>query len=108
MTRNKWLFNCLAALALVGCATSMSERASRVRIIPNEEASKYEFIAHVSATSGLTGVARKTGYENALNEVLDKAAALGADFIVLDKNSGPSYWSTSEIVRGDAYKRKTQ
>lgn len=90
---------------LAGCATAMSERASRVQVISASEAREYQFVANLSASSSLTGVARYTGYQNALNELLDKAAAAGAEFVVLDPKSGPSYWTTSEVVRGTAYKR---
>ena len=91
--------------SLGGCATEMSERASRVQVISASEAKQYQFVANLSASSGLTGIARSTGYQNALNELLDKAAAAGAEFVVLDPKSGPSYWTTSEVVRGTAYKR---
>lgn len=95
----------VAILALSACATTMSERASHIQIISAEEAKPYQFVAQLSSSSSLTGVARHTGYQNALNDVLDQAAAKGAQFIVLDPNSSPSYWSTSEVVRATAYKR---
>jgi hypothetical protein len=84
----------------------MSERASHVQIISSEEAKQYEFVSQLTSSSSLTGVARSTGYQNALNDVLDQAAAKGAEFIVLDSGSGPSYWATSEVVRASAYRRK--
>jgi len=105
MSANKNIF-LLTALLLVGCATTMSERASHVQVISVEEAKQYEFVSALSASSSLTGVARHTGYQNALNDVLDQAAAKGANFVVLDAESGPSYWTTSEVVRAQAYKRK--
>ena len=83
----------------------MSERAAHVQIITAEEAKQYEFVSQLSSSSSLTGVARHTGYQNALNDVLDKAAAEGAQFVVLDSR-GPAYWTTSEVVRATAYKRK--
>ena len=91
--------------SLDSCATEMSERASRVQVISASEAKQYQFVANLSASSSLTGVVRQTGYQNALTELLDKAAAAGAEFVVLDPKSGPSYWTTSEIVRGTAYRR---
>jgi hypothetical protein len=93
-------------IALFGCATTMSERASRIRIITAEEAKKYDYIALVQGSSSLSGVVRYTGYQNALNEVLDKAAAKGADFVVLDPNSEPAYWTTSQVIRAEAFKRR--
>ena len=96
----------VALLSLFGCATTMSERASRIQVISAEDAKQYEFVQNLSSSSSLTGVARHTGYQNALNDVLDKAAAAGAEFVVLDPHSGASYWTTSEVVRATAYKRK--
>ena len=93
-------------LVLIGCATTMSDRASRIRMITAEEANQYEYVGLIQGSSSLSGVARHTGYQNALNEVLDKAAAKGAEFVVLDPNCRPSYWTTSQIVRAEAFKRK--
>jgi hypothetical protein len=96
----------VTSLSLVACATTMSERASHVQIISAEEAKQYEFVSLLTSSSSLTGVARQTGYQNALNDVLDQAAARGANFVVLDQGSGPSYWTTSEVVRATSYRRK--
>ncbi len=91
-------------VALVsGCATTMSARASHVRIITVNAAAPCQFVSNVSATSSLTGVARYTGYQNALNSLLDQVAAEGANSVVLDPRSGAAYWTTSEVVRGTAY-----
>lgn len=96
----------IMAIGLAGCATEMSDRASRVQIISQEQAKAYQFVANLSGSSTLTGVARHTGYQNALNEVLDKAAEHGAQYIVIDPNSSPSYWTTSEVIRATAYKNR--
>ena len=96
----------VASLLILCCATTMSERASHVQVISAEEAKQYQFVANLSSSSSLTGVARYTGYQNALNKLLDKAASEGAQFVVLDQASGASYWTTSEVVRATAYKRK--
>ena len=93
-------------LSLSACATAMSERASHVQVISAEDAKQHEFVCQLASSSSLTGIARSAGYQNALNDVLDQAAAKGAQFIVLDAGSGPSYWTTSEVVRASAYKRK--
>ncbi len=84
----------------------MSERASRVQIINQEQANQYQFVANVTGSSTLTGVARHTGYQNAINEVLDNAAEIGAQYVVIDPSSAASYWTTSEVVRATAYKNK--
>lgn len=106
MQFTKQLSLLIAVILLPGCATTMSDRAAHVQIISAEEAKQYQFVSNLSSSSSLTGVLRHTGYQNALNKVLDKAAAAGADFIVLDQGCGPSYWTTSEVVRATAYKRK--
>jgi uncharacterized protein YceK len=92
--------------AISGCATEMSQRASKVQIISQEQAKQYQFVANLTGSSSLTGVARHTGYQNALNEVLDKAAESGAQYVVLDQGSSASYWTTSEVIRATAYKNK--
>ncbi|MHB8744841.1 MAG: hypothetical protein ACYC9L_17260 [Sulfuricaulis sp.] len=106
MQFSKQLSVLVGALSLFGCATTMSDRAAHVQIISAEEAKQYQFVSNLSSSSSLTGVMRHTGYQNALNDVLDKAAAQGAEFIVLDQGSGASYWTTSEVIRATAYKRK--
>ncbi len=102
----KFTFMLLIAFLLSGCATSMSERASHVQVISQEQAKQYQFVANVSASSTLTGVARYTGYQNAMNELLDKAANAGAQYVLIDPESAPSYWTTSEVIRATAYKNK--
>lgn len=91
---------------LAGCATSMSESGSRVQLISMEQAKSYEFVANVTGSSTLTGLARHTGYQNAMNELLDNAARAGAQFVVIDPRSGPSYWTTSQVIRAMAYKKQ--
>ena len=104
----KLVLSCVVALTtlLSGCATDMSDRASRVQIINQDQAKQYQFVANVTGSSTLTGVARHTGYQNAINEALDNAAKAGAQYVVIDPNSAPSYWTTSEVVRATAYKNK--
>lgn len=103
--KNKFCYVAML-LVLFGCATTMSDRASRIRIITAEEAKQYDYVGLLQGSSSLSGVARHTGYQNALNEVLDEAAAKGAEFVVLDPNSAPSYWTTSQVIRAEAFKRK--
>lgn len=96
----------LAAALLSGCATEMSDRASHVQIIDQAQASQYQFVANITGTSSLSGVSRQTGYQNAINEALDKAAVAGAQYVVIDPSSSPSYWATGQVVRATAYKNK--
>jgi hypothetical protein len=94
------------SLLAASCATQLTERGARIKIISAEEAKSYEYVGIVEGSSSLTGLARHTGYQNALNEVLDRAAAMGADFVVIGRDSAPRYWTTSEHVRGEAYKKR--
>ncbi len=93
-----------AALVLAACATPLSDRAAKVRIVHStEEVKGYTFLGQVVGSSAMTGVMRHQGMENAVNEVLDKAAAMGATHVLMpDKKA--SYWTFSENVRGEAYK----
>ena len=93
-------------IGVVSCATALTERGSRIRIISSGEAKQHIYVGLVQGSSSLAGLARHTGYQNALNEVLDKAAEMGADFVVLDEKSRPSYWTTSQVIRAEAFKRK--
>lgn len=104
----KLIFSSVALLTFVltGCATEMSDRASHVQIIDQAQASQYQFVANITGTSSLSGVSRQTGYQNAINEALDKAAASGAQYVVIDPKSSPSYWATGQVVRATAYKNK--
>lgn len=104
----KLVLSCVVALTtlLSGCATDMSDRASHVQIIDQAQASQYQFVANITGTSSLSGVSRQTGYQNAINEALDKAAGAGAQYVVIDQKSSPSYWSTGQVVRAAAYKNK--
>jgi hypothetical protein len=97
-------YTVIVMFTLVGCATTMSDQASRIRIITAEEAKQCDFIGLIEGASNLSGVARHTGYQNALNEVLDKAAAKGANSVALDPRSKPAYWTTSQIIRAEAFK----
>ena len=98
------LFFTVLLVLLSGCATTMSQQASKIQIISIQDAKELHFIANVQGSSTLTGVARKTGYQNALNEVLENAAELGAKYVVLAHNSGPAYWVTSQEIMAAAYK----
>ena len=98
------VFFTVLLVLLSGCATTMSQEASKIQIISIQDAKELHFIANVQGSSTLTGMARKTGYQNALNEVLENAAELGAKYVVLAPNSGPAYWVTSQEIMAAAYK----
>ncbi len=78
-----------------------------VKVATAEEVKGFEYLGVVEASSALTGMAKESGYRNALNEAMNKASALGATHLVLDERSKPRYWTTSIIVRAEAYRPKT-
>ena len=87
-----------------GCSTALTQQGAMIRVTTAQEVKGFKYLGVVEASSSLTGVAKESGYRNALNEAMNKAAALGATHLVLDEGSTPRYWSTSEIVRGEAYR----
>ena len=94
------------ASSLTGCAGQMTERASRVRMAEAEAVKECQFLGQVTGTSTLTGIARHSGYQNALNELLDEAAERGASHVMLSRDSRPAYWTFAQNVRGEAYRCK--
>jgi hypothetical protein len=62
------------------------------------------FLGNVSGSSMLTGKLKESGYSKAVEEMLENAAALGATHAVLDPQSKPQYWTTSEVVRANAFR----
>ena len=75
-----------------------------VRPATRDEVKGYKFLGVVQGSSMMSGVLRHSGYENAINEMLEKAAAKGATHVVLDPKSEPHYWTTNQYVRGEAYR----
>ncbi len=104
----KPIANAIALIALVvfaaGCATDLTQRGKMIKLATADEVKGYKYLGVVEASSALTGMARESGFRNALNEAMNKAAALGATHLVLDEKSQPRYWVTSIIVRGEAYR----
>jgi hypothetical protein len=99
-------FFAIALLMLLpGCATQLSSRAAMVRVVnAREEVRGYKFLGTVTGSSLMTGVMQQAGFESAMNEVLEKAARLGATHVYIDPKYESSYWTTSEHVRGEAYR----
>jgi hypothetical protein len=95
----------LLMLLSAGCATQLSTRAAMVRVVnAREEVRGYKFLGTVTGSSLMTGVMQQAGFENAMNEVLEKAARLGATHVYVDPKYESRYWTTSEHVRGEAYR----
>ena len=97
-TRNYFilLFSCLA----VGCASTPSTYALRVKIADAQEVSNCKFITNVKGSSSLGNLAASTGIENSKNEALEKAAAAGATHVVWKDTS----WFMGSTATGEAYK----
>ena len=98
----------LLLLLLHSCASDLSTRATRVRIVNVEQVQQCErqceFLGNVKGRSfpgaGLISwwsVGRSIAYNNALDEILDNAAELGATHVFID------FGDYSEL-RGEAYR----
>ncbi len=103
------LLTCLlAVLTLASCASGLSTRASRVYMVSTLQIQKVEseceFLGSVTGASFLWGGCclsylawRDVAYNNALNELLDNAAEIGATHVFVNLGTG-------EGLRGDAYR----
>lgn len=70
----------LGISCIAGCTTSLSYQGEKVRIIEGNEGYQTKFLGTVSGFDTL-GISTGAESENALNEVRNKAAALGANAI---------------------------
>lgn len=94
----------LVAVVLAGCSAPMSQRAAMVRMTNAETVKDCAFLGQATGSSTLTGIARHSGYQNAINELLDRAAGMGASHVVLSPNSRPAYWTFEQNVMAEAYR----
>ncbi len=97
-----------AVLALTSCATDMSTRASRVRLVSAEQVHQCEVLCealgNVQGSSypaggcfSWWGTVRDIAHNNALNELLDNAAEIGATHLFVNLGDYPD-------LRGEAYR----
>lgn len=94
----------LLPILLASCV-GMSPGGRQVEIVQPQQAMTMTFVGNVATSSPLAGLAmRNVSYENALNKALNQAAAMGADALVLDPESGPRFWGINQTVRGKAYR----
>ena len=93
----------LSALFLMGCATRRDTQESAIVFAYPDEAKGMKSLGRVHGSSSLTGVAKKTGYSNALNELCSEAGKLGATHVVLDDDSMSHYWTWANEANGEAY-----
>lgn len=98
----------LLSVSFLSCATDMTSRATRVRIVNVEQVhqceTECEFLGNVKGRAfpgaGLLswwGVGRSLAYNNALDELLDNAAELGATHVFID-------FGDYHELRGEAYR----
>ena len=103
------IYVCLIApFLLTSCATELSTRASRVYMVSaiqvHQVEAQCEFLGNVAGSSFFWGGCclsylswRDVAYNNALNQLLDNAAELGATHVFVNLGTG-------EDLRGDAYR----
>ena len=77
-----------------------------VRVVnTRDEVKGYKFLGTVTGSSLMTGVMQQAGFESAMNEVLRRPGArLGCNACLYRSRYESSYWTTSEHVRGEAYR----
>lgn len=88
--------------SLAGCATAPSREAVAVHDADAAMVKGCAFVGTVVGHSKLSGMFEATGEEHAQIDAREKAAQLGANYIVWRTLSG-NYWSTPN-VNGDAYR----
>lgn len=93
----------MAGTALIGCGTTLSAAARRVQRIEQPRAIGCENLGIVEGSSSLSGVSRSTGNTNALHEMFESAAAMGATHVSYEDQKG-AYWATGQHVQGTAFK----
>jgi len=93
----------ILTIFLFSCATTPSPQASRIREASSAQVQRCEFLGNVKGSSGLSGIFREAGYENALNELYDNAAKLGATHVVV-QHKDANYWASGQYLRGEAFK----
>lgn len=90
-----------AAIGLAGCVTFLSNKGERVRLEENSAAvTNCKYMGTVRGTSP-AGLLKDLKKENALNEIRNNAALLGADTVVI--TSKDSMFDET-VLHGRAYR----
>ena len=92
----------LATIALTGCTATPTREAASVRDATASMVASCTFLGTIVGHSKLAGMWAATGEANAQTDAREKAAKLGANYIVWRDLNG-SYWATPN-VNGDAYR----
>lgn len=93
----------LGAFAMLGgCAATPTHTSLSVRDADIATVAGCRFVGTVVGHSKLSGMWAATGEQNAQTDAREKAAELGANYIVWRSLNG-SYWTTPN-VNGDAYR----
>ena len=98
-------FSCLASTLLLisaGCATTLSPAAASIQPADQSTIVGCTFVGDVSGSSGWGNLAASQGMQNAKNEGLEQAAAMGATHVIWVNIAG----GYSPYANGKAYKCK--
>ena len=96
---NKIIF-LIALVSLVGCSTTLSKKAQKVKLADINMVKGCQLLDTVDGSSSVGNLMSSTGAKNAKNEVIEKAARLGATHIVLTGSAG----GYTPYASGNAYK----
>lgn len=89
----------LSSFIASGCATTLSPSATRIIEADAKMVEGCTYVGDVHGSSGWGNIAASTGIQNAKNEAVEKAAALGTTHILWNNISG----GYSPYVSGRAY-----
>lgn len=97
-----WLFLMLVTIFLSGCATTLSNKAMLVRVTnQREDINNCKYLGQVTSSSSWGGFAATgVAFESAMNQLKNKAAAMGAN-VLLTQVISNTMGGTRMI--GDAY-----
>ena len=98
----KGIFTAAALMmaTLSGCATTLSQPASRVLLADEKMVEDCKFLGPVSGSSGQGNLLASVGMNNARNECIEGASKLGATHVVITSAAG----GFAPSAQGRAYK----
>jgi hypothetical protein len=86
-------------MSVVGCATGLSAAGAKIRDADPETIEGCRYLGEVHGSSGWGNLAASTGIQNAKNEAIESAVAMGATHILWTNIAG----GYSPYVSGRAY-----